>query len=230
MSHHGNPSYLAVKRMIWSWTVESAEPSVWPQQLLSGSSPAPISSPDSSTQEDRRQTSGGVCLWRGVVVGRQEHVCCDVWPDCRALERPCLLPQLLLLSPGIMQLQHIVTPKLCFRYPNHPVVLQYSDMYMNKMDLWLLCLLYTVRLSSPESFWYKQQQITESLRGITVQIQALCSFTLLSSELLSQQLVSVTEILCCVQGCVDDMIQDLVDCIQWIHDSIQDYGGDKVNT
>lgn len=29
------------------------------------------------------------------------------------------------------------------------------------------------------------------------------------------------------QGCVDDMIQDLVDCIQWIHDSIQDYGGDK---
>ncbi|KAK7493345.1 hypothetical protein BaRGS_00015471 [Batillaria attramentaria] len=30
-----------------------------------------------------------------------------------------------------------------------------------------------------------------------------------------------------VLGCVDDMIQDLVDCIQWIHDSIQDYGGDK---
>lgn len=29
------------------------------------------------------------------------------------------------------------------------------------------------------------------------------------------------------QGCVDDMIQDIVDCIQWIHDSIQDYGGDK---
>ena len=33
---------------------------------------------------------------------------------------------------------------------------------------------------------------------------------------------------CNVQGCVDDMIQDIVDCIQWIYDKIHDYGGDKV--
>ncbi|XP_025115730.1 uncharacterized protein LOC112577034 [Pomacea canaliculata] len=29
------------------------------------------------------------------------------------------------------------------------------------------------------------------------------------------------------QGCVDDMIQDIVDCVQWIYDNIHSYGGQK---
>lgn len=32
-----------------------------------------------------------------------------------------------------------------------------------------------------------------------------------------------------LQGCVDDMIQDIVDCVQWIYDNIHSYGGQKVN-
>ncbi|KAL8588926.1 hypothetical protein ACOMHN_012964 [Nucella lapillus] len=51
---------------------------------------------------------------------------------------------------------------------------------------------------------------------------------------LCAQLVKGLDVLVCCpnvslypQGCVDDMIQDVVDCIQWIHNSIQDYGGDK---
>ncbi|KAK7112491.1 uncharacterized protein [Littorina saxatilis] len=48
------------------------------------------------------------------------------------------------------------------------------------------------------------------------------------------QLVQRMDVLVCCpnyshypQGCVDDMIQDIVDCVQWIYDNIHDYGGDK---
>jgi hypothetical protein len=34
---------------------------------------------------------------------------------------------------------------------------------------------------------------------------------------------------CLLQGYVDDMIQDVVDCLCWINDNVGDYGGDKVN-
>ncbi|XP_076444667.1 uncharacterized protein LOC143282784 [Babylonia areolata] len=51
---------------------------------------------------------------------------------------------------------------------------------------------------------------------------------------LCAQLVESLDVLVCCpnhstypQGCVDDMIQDIVDCIQWIHNCIHDYGGDK---
>ncbi len=30
------------------------------------------------------------------------------------------------------------------------------------------------------------------------------------------------------QGYVDDMVQDVVDCLAWIHSNIHHYGGDKV--
>lgn len=31
------------------------------------------------------------------------------------------------------------------------------------------------------------------------------------------------------QGYVDDMIQDIVDCVAWIYENIHDHGGNKVS-
>ena len=30
------------------------------------------------------------------------------------------------------------------------------------------------------------------------------------------------------QGYVDDMVQDVVDCLSWVHTNVDKYGGDKV--
>ena len=41
---------------------------------------------------------------------------------------------------------------------------------------------------------------------------------------LSLLIISIT-----LQGYVDDMVQDVVDCLSWIQSHIREFGGDKVS-